>query len=420
MELMGLQDHEEHDIQELVKQALDHLHAHSSTSKDESSPGSQPKPWVESDLFHSDPLRRAAAALGLANAQEKNCYPALLKSFLNEKNEDVLVAFLSALGLIGTAKTTTLLEVFLYHPSARIRGTAMESIAALGSEEDLFTMITPRILDPDHKVQLQAHHLMESLSVPKILSILSKMITSENTLDRSQGISLLAYLKGDGIFELLNLSANEPVSNLRKKTIDILANYGENKVRPILSRLTQDVDIEVSEKAIHAFNQFQENSETRLLDLSIFIPKSDPVDAPPPHEKEEIPEQPDPAKLDEELDGILHEIGERAFLLTEQGMLNEPEFHDQIISIQRNNELKTQHEERVQSKSVVGSVKKILGGSFDQELALRRISLTLEESYLELGMKVFEASRKNNLSPPGLEKRITRAAEIFKLLKECS
>ena len=410
-ELSSMVSHEDHDVKNLANKAIDHLHAH---GKGEQISGA----WSLSDFFDSDPLRRAAAALGFGNAGDKSCYPTILKALHTEKNDEVLVAFIGALGLVGSLKTCTLLEVFLYHSDPKIRGVALEAICNIGAEEEILTMITPRILDPDHKIQLKAHHALESLGMGTILGLLAKKITSESALEREQGISILAFLKGESILELINLCANDPLPSLRLKTIEILAHYGDPGVRPILSRLTQDKDIDVSERAILAESRFQESSDTRLLDLSVLVAE--------PENKETVEvtventdemQETNPKSLDEELDKILYEIGEKSYSLIQQGFIEGQEFYPITSSIERNLKLKAKHEKNVDKSSMVGSVKKILGRSYAQELALKRIQLTLEESYLELGMEIFEFSNRQKKYPDGLEQLMERASELFQLLK---
>lgn len=412
LELATLEGHEDPDVRDLVNKALDYLHAHCSGVEASSV-------WMLTDFFDPDPLRRAAAALGFGNSKDNSCYPTILKALITEKDPEVLVAFISALGLIGSEQTCSLLEVFLYHNEVRIRSAALEAISNIGGEEQILTMITPRILDPNHKIQLKAHHALESLGMGPILSLLAKKITSDSALEREQGVSLLAFLKGESILELINISANDPLPSLRLKTVEILEYYGDPEIRPILSRLTQDKDIEVSERAILAESRFQESPDTRLLDLSVL--GSEPKTPAPDPSTDQVPEETDdsnPQDLDEELDKVIFTIGEKSYQLIQQGFIESRPFYEIISSIERNLKLKEQYENNVKKKSMVGSMKKILGRSYEQELALKRVLLTLEESMHELGMEIFAFLSEQKKYPEQLKSLMENAADLFHRLND--
>ncbi|MBT3784088.1 HEAT repeat domain-containing protein [bacterium] len=420
-ELMPLQDHKEPDVRNLSKQALDHIQSliQVKESKDSEATGVN---WCVQDLQSSEPSKRAACVLGLANVRDPKSYSSILNLLIEESNPEVLAASVKALGLIGSQKTVNLLEVFLYHEDSRVRVTAVESIRTLGSAGQVLLYLIPMIIDPHQKVQISALKAIESLELSVILSELNRMVTATELLTRANSLQALSCLCGDSILELLNLAARDPHTSIRFKSIDILANFGDTKVLPILTRLSQDVDIEVSERALRALEEFQPTSNVRLLDLSNLMSAPKDSEKVTGDEKEESgkagEDSTDQGALDQELDALLLEIGKMVYSYSRDGLLMEDEFVNLVLSIERNETLLKKQREKSKDKGVVDSVKKAFGGSFDQELALRRINLTVEESYLELGMKAFELSQKREPFLPGFEEKLARVSALFSKLNQ--
>src|SRR5690606_16975424 len=111
-------------------------------------------PAVTEELKSKDPgvRRRATKTVASLAMMGDGAIPVLLEQIRVEQDESVLVGLLKALGL--TAKNAVVLPVlqpYLRHKSAGVRGAAVEALGSIGTD-DCLQAILPALKDAEPQV----------------------------------------------------------------------------------------------------------------------------------------------------------------------------------------------------------------------------------------------------------------------------
>ncbi|MCJ8347568.1 HEAT repeat domain-containing protein, partial [bacterium] len=249
----------------------------------------------------------------------------------------------------------------------------------------------------------------------QVMLHVAKMLESSRTSIRSSAVYVLSQLSGDGVIPLLNRASHDSFEPVRMQVIEALARQNDTGVLPILQRLSQDIDIEVSEKAVHALNRVNERKEVHIMNLSnIDNYRVEPL-IKSPIEEDFVEE---PSKLSEdEFDDLLEKemmtIGQKVMSYHQNGFIKEDKLLNNIYQI---NTVISQLEEKsikFGDKNFVYSLKKALGGDFNEQIALQQLQYKLDDAFVELGELCYELYSRSEFHHQDLEPHFNKCKQLF-------
>jgi len=428
VELAKLTTHEESNVVFLAKKALDHYQKSIGNQGNPSEGGNQGTVSVNLDeLNHPDTEIRNACLAQILSLKVVEAYKEVLLLLARERDPRIIATAIRALAQIGNEKTVTLLQVYLYFSDARIRANAVEAIEQLGQHESIISMLPPLLNDPDNRVRANVIKAIGAVDPSEVLSHLQKMLRHKQLPQRSSAVYVLSQIKGKETIDLLNQASTDENEGIRLQVVDALAKRTDQEVIPILRRLSQDIDVEVSEKALQAIEDFSQRKMVDLVDLAAIQDQQDLEEEQARLEEEksrlEQEEQNqqddiDQDAVDEELEVLFLKTGNEILSSIKSNILKDDRFLENAYQIDK---LKQNFEDRRakhSDKNFMGSLKKVFGGSFDEQVTLQKIEMALEDAIIELGQKAYEIHLKEKTEYPGLQKTFARVTELFALLQE--
>jgi HEAT repeat protein len=339
----------------------------------------------------------------LANDCKEGYYP-ILFMLVSEKDEKVISTAIIVLAKYGNNKTVHLLQVFLYFENNRVRANAVEAIETLGNKSDLLELLPPLINDENNRVRGNVLKALSSLGSSQILLHVAKMLDSSRASIRSSAIYVLSQIQGEGVIALLNRAAQDSFEPVRLQVVNALSKQKDMAVLPILQRLSQDIDIEISEKAIEALNHLNKQKDVHMMALSN-------ID----NEEEEVVQTTTLSEdeFDELLEKEMKKIGQTIISHHQSGFIKEDRLLSNIYQV---NTIITQLEEKsikFGDKNFVYSLKKALGGDFNEQIALQQLQYKLDDAFVDLGGLAYELFSSGSFNHPDIEPRFRKCQNLF-------
>ncbi|MCO4783073.1 MAG: HEAT repeat domain-containing protein [Candidatus Cloacimonetes bacterium] len=346
----------------------------------------------------------------------KEGYFPILFMLVSEKDEKVISTAIIVLAKYGNKKTVHLLQVFLYFENNRIRANAVEAIETLGSSSDLLELLPPLINDENNRVRGNVLKALSSLGSSQVLKHIAKMLDSTRASIRSSAIYVLSQISGDGVIALLNRAAHDEFEPVRLQVVDALSKQQDMAVLPILQKLSQDIDIEVSEKAIEALNHLNEKKNSHIMALTN-IDNYKQEEATEYSSSDEDDEEVSTKLSEDEFDDLLEKemmkIGQIIVSHHQNGFIKEDKLLSNIYQI---NTIITQLEEKsikFGDKNFVYSLKKALGGDFNEQIALQQLQYKLDDAFVDLGELAYELFTTGAFNHQDIEPRFRKCQTLF-------
>ncbi len=336
-------------------------------------------------LASPDPEIRSAMLGIMKEVKPASAYSDLLDLLIFERHEDVLGLIIELLKDFGTFNTVDLLEVFLLSPRTQTRILAIEAIASLGDTSSLIQLITPRIEDPEESVRLRAIKTLSKIPQGVAISEIKSLITHPQSSMRFAGLNTLSVFCDNDCIGLLNILASDPVPSMRLKTVHALFSTGNPLALPILRRLSQDMDIEVSDEALGTLERFSEttSSGSRLNEIfgSAAKPTSPEVSKKPAH---------DLSQIDEKIEAAMLSLGKTLHHRCREGIIREDKLATEIYKVDKVKTRITSKKSEPKESGLLPSLSKYMGLGVDEEVAQKHLEILLDESWIELGEAFFE------------------------------
>ncbi len=410
--VLPLLRHENKDIAFLARKARNHIENQFPQIFQESNP-ERDLPGVK-ELMHENEENRLPAILAWIEQKPESLMNVLMRQLIVERSPKVLAPIALALAELNEKDAVPLLEVFLHSPHDRLRANAAEAIGRLGSREQILTLLPPLLGDSINRVRANAIEAVGKHDPREIVEQLKSMIKSPSIPDRASALHALTHLKGEDILKLLSLASNDPWEGNRLKLVKILQNRKEAETIPVLRRLAQDVDIEVSEAAMNALKDLSEGEGQKLVELNRL---QNPEEEPEIPAQEGQPQGPskesDLMDLDEQMDNECLFLGQSILQAIHSGTMKGELFHKQLFVLDKHRDQLEKHQIRMEDKSLLRSMGRIVGAGVDLELAIRELESKIEDTTIEIGYLAVELHQKEETIFPGMMERIKRILKLF-------
>lgn len=399
--------------------------------------GSNTDPHISSNtelsgLRHSDPQIRKNSLIQIINRKLNDARDEVIRMLTHEQNDEVLAIAIKTLGRIGNAKTSKLLETFLYFSNPQVRINAIRAISNLSNSEDKLRLLLPVLSFLNDQ---EMKHLIDSLSEygsEKIIDYLKDNLSSENHYRKLKTLEILRHLSGKSVSSLFAISALDASESIRLATVKALSDRSDPQALHLIHHLTQDSDIEVSEAAVKLLTKESTDLKLTKLDIELFdIPE--PIEA-PPQNSPRLPEvatetKADPmdtfpdfesvAQIDEQIDKQFLSFGQTIYSRIKSGT----EIHDDLlgsisevqVALQKLNDF----ENLRPKKGIVMSLKQaVTGGNIQHKIQIQTSQIALEEAFIELGEQGFQLINNNEWNINEIGPLMERIRYLFQKRKE--
>jgi HEAT repeat protein len=416
--LQNLENHPQPDLRNLAKKALDHLNDEFKPPPEQEI-SAPPKPYDPSDLKSSDPNIRRSMLKIMQKQKPKTAYSDLLELLIWERNDSVLEVILQVMSDVGTENTVDFLEIYLLSPNTNLRAQAVKTIATLGDRKAILERLTPCIEDSTDEVRINAIKALSDIPVRQALLEFKTWITSPQTSTRISGLKIVSIFTDDEVVDLVNILASDHSENIRLQTVDSLALTGNKKAIPILRRLSQDMNIQVSEKALSTLDMFSEKNRAPGLKLKEVFGGQNTILDDPPNDlgspSVHLPTEPaaeDLSQVDEKIEKAMLNLGKALQIRCSGGVIREDRYSTEIHKIKkvegRLNEAKAKHKK----SGLISSFSRYMGSRVEEEIALRHLEILLDESWIELGETFWQFYQNEGLTH-GLEPLLSRIEKLL-------
>jgi HEAT repeat protein len=388
------------------------------------------------ELRSSNPQIRGNCLRLILEEGASAAFPHIIRLLASENEPQNLILCIEALQQFGKGKTSRLLEIFLMHPDKFVRVSAIESMQKELTDDEIIVKILPYTSDVEEIVRSAAITCLMKVPFESILQKLRKMINNADLVQRKLAHTILAGLKGEHCISLLNIAANDPLPEMKLQVLNILNQIHDPQIMPIIQRLAQDPDFDVSEKAMMLLSQPRDDSSGDpdlfdLVNLTSMQQQELEQEEKIKREEEERQEQKlkeqeakkeaakaaiDTTKIDSEIDSLMMKIGEKLHKMHKSGMLKEDSFATLLFEIDTTSAELDEIESSLNSSGLLGSLKTKFG-KVDLKVQQAKVQTKLEDFYLELGDLAFEQFQANGKQYPDTEKEINRIQSLFQQLK---
>lgn len=153
----------------------------------------------------------------------------------------VLVEILKTLGDLGSRDQDLVrFRRFLGHPAGAVRAAAVRSFSRFAEPKEAIHILGPALGDRHPLARMCAIRGLAGAGKDGILGELERLIGSESAEERARSLSLLRYLRGDEVLELVRRLAADPSDSIRLDVVHILRSHGGTHVYNTLEWLAQD------------------------------------------------------------------------------------------------------------------------------------------------------------------------------------
>ncbi len=382
------------------------------------------------ELGNSDSKVRKNCLIQIINHKYTDAYKNILNMLINEKDEQVLVLSIKALSLISERKIVNLLHVFIYHPEPNVRENAITAISDLGDCIDIINLLLPTINLSNPQEVINISETLSKFESKQILSYIRGRLQDDHEHRRLLAIKSLSKLSGDEIIELINISSNDKSPQIRIQAAKALFGRSAAKLTaPILNRLAQDPDIEVSEIALEHLHSL--SNEITINRIKLSDSKNtlvvEHIDTDNKTKTEVLTEEKakesyltDASDVDEQIEVEFLNLGQYFFNKIKSSDIDNPFLASNVQRVEKALIKIKQLEQSKRNENLVKSITKAIGGNLNDKLTLQNAKLLLEEAHIDMGEVIFGLICSDEISTQGIEPSVNRLQKLFKLRKELS
>ena len=434
--LLGYGQIKDAEFLQLTKAAMANLKQHlvrhnkRSTASQNQMKTNNSLPFKLDELENSDAKVRKNCLIQIINHKHTDAYQNILNMLINEKDEQVLVLSIKALALISKRKIVNLLHIFIYHPEPNVRENAITAISDLGDCVDIINLLLPEINLSNPQEVINISETLSKFESKKILSYIGGRLQDDHEHRRLLAIKSLGKLSGDEIIELINISANDKSPQIRIQAAKALFGRSSAKlITPILNRLAQDADIEVSEIALEYLHSLANEITINRIKLSdaknSLVTENIDTDNKPKTEiltEEKTKESylTDASNVDEQIEVEFLNLGQHFFKKIKSSGVDHPLLDSNVQRIEKALTKIKQLEQSKRNQNLVKSITKAIGGNLNDKLTLQNAKLLLEEAHIDMGEAIFGLICSDEMSTQGIESSLNRLHKLFKIRKELS
>ena len=432
--LIGFGRVEDHELQNLIDAVVQNIKHHiyeadSSQNEFGSNLDSDKKLKYDlQNLHHADSKIRKQCLIQIINHKLVEAYDSVLDMLIIEEEVTVLALAIKTLSLISSPKICKLLEVFNYHPDPSVRQNSMLAISDLGNISDTVDLIVPAINISSPNEVIYASDILSKYKPEDVFLHIKKTVQDPLEHRRVRTLNSLSKLEGDEAVKLINIFTNDKSSRIRALAVEALKGRTQTTlIIPILKRLAQDPDIEVSEMALKYLNSYSDQPLVQRIELS--EPSESLASQPAEMIEKTITETPltedtrnitikEDTNIDDQIEIQFLSLGKQCYRKINSGDVNHEGLFENANIIKKFIGKVEELERTREKNNLVKSIKQVIGGNLDHKLTLQKAKIDLEEAYIDLGETGFNLICSNKISIQGAEQYVSKLNQLFKLRKE--
>lgn len=206
-------------------------------------------------LIHSENFGERIRGINELRQLDKEKAYELLISIVNDANVRVRYAAISQLDTLGDVNRDKSLEILLdrlYNDSeSDVRAAAADAIAGLKITEAFPDLKKVYYETEDWLIQFSIVSALGELGHPDGFNLLQDALNSDNELLKTSAIGALGELGDDRAIDLLIPFVTNDDWQIRHRVAQALGKFGGEKVQEVLTILSEDKSVAVSEEAKH-------------------------------------------------------------------------------------------------------------------------------------------------------------------------